>query len=50
MTTDPICGMTVDEASGLSAERDGRVWYFCCEGCIAKFEKNPSKYLDKLNK
>ncbi len=43
MTTDPICGMTVDEASGLSAERDGRVWYFCCEGCRRKFLKGEDR-------
>ena len=28
MTKDPICGMTVDEASALHAERDGKTFYF----------------------
>ena len=29
--------MTVDEATALSAERDGRIFYFCCEHCRTKF-------------
>ena len=37
MTTDPICGMTVDEATALSAERDGKTTYFCSEHCRQKF-------------
>ena len=34
---DPICGMSVDRATGLSCERDGATWYFCCEFCRTKF-------------
>ena len=34
---DPICGMTVDEASALHAERDGQTFYFCSEHCRQKF-------------
>lgn len=37
MAIDLICGMTVDEAKALSTERDGRTFYFCCEGCRTKF-------------
>ena len=33
MAKDPICGMTVDESSGLRAERDGQVFHFCSEHC-----------------
>jgi len=28
MAKDPICGMTVDEARALRAERDGQTFYF----------------------
>ena len=31
MTKDPICGMTVSEATALRAERDGELFYFCSE-------------------
>ena len=37
MTKDPICEMTVDEATALRAERDGRTFYFCSEHCRKKF-------------
>ena len=37
---DPICGMTVAAvASTPSAQHDGERFYFCCEGCKDKFEK-----------
>jgi len=37
MKTDPICGMTVNEATALHAERDGETHYFCSEHCRKKF-------------
>ncbi|MAE65285.1 MAG: copper-translocating P-type ATPase [Phycisphaeraceae bacterium] len=41
MATDPICGMEVDPATALSAERDGETFYFCCAGCRTKFLDGP---------
>ena len=37
MPLDPICGMTVDASSPIRAERDGEIFYFCCEACRKKF-------------
>lgn len=37
MARDPICGMVVNEASGLRAERDGQTFYFCSEHCRRTF-------------
>jgi Cu+-exporting ATPase len=37
MAVDPVCGMQVDEASALRAERDGQTWFFCCDHCRQKF-------------
>ena len=37
MATDPVCGMTVDESTAVSLERDGETYYFCCEHCRQKF-------------
>ena len=37
MAIDPICGMTVNEASELRAERDGQTFYFCSDHCRQKF-------------
>jgi Cu+-exporting ATPase len=39
---DPICGMTVDPATALHAERDGNTSYFCSEHCREKFLSNPA--------
>ncbi len=41
-TKDPICGMTVDEATALHAERDGKAFYFCSEHCRTEFLSAPA--------
>jgi Cu+-exporting ATPase len=42
LTKDPICGMTVDEATALHADRDGKTFYFCSEHCQQKFLSMPA--------
>ncbi len=46
MTTDPVCGMQVDErtAADSSAFEGGR-YYFCSAGCKKKFDANPSAFI-----
>ena len=41
MTKDPICGMDVDEAVALAAERNGETFYFCSAFCREKFLSAP---------
>lgn len=41
VTKDPICGMTVDEATAIQAERDGKTFYFCSDQCRQKFLYTP---------
>ena len=44
---DPVCGMTVDQAAGKpSLEHGGKTYHFCCNGCKAKFEADPDRYLE----
>ncbi len=43
MAIDPICGMTVDETSALSVERDGQTVYFCSDDCRQKFQSEPAE-------
>ena len=38
MSTDPVCGMKVEEAAALRAQRDGQTFYFCSEHCRQKFQ------------
>ena len=47
-TKDPICGMTVDEATALHAERDGKTFYFCGDHCLQKFLSTPAKTKEPL--
>ncbi len=43
---DPVCGMTVDPArAAASYNYQGKTYYFCCRGCLAKFEADPEKFL-----
>ena len=42
VTKDPICGMTVDEATALHAERDGKTFYFCSDHCRQTFLSTPA--------
>jgi Cu+-exporting ATPase len=44
---DPVCGMTVDQASArYVTTHEGARYYFCSAGCQKKFESGPGKYLD----
>ncbi|HET7086880.1 MAG TPA: heavy metal translocating P-type ATPase [Rhizomicrobium sp.] len=42
---DPVCGMMVDPATArFRTTQDGEPYYFCSEGCQAKFLADPSAY------
>src|SRR4051794_14492762 len=43
---DPVCGMLVDpHTAKYRHQHDGRTYYFCSGGCLAKFKAEPVKYL-----
>ncbi len=45
MTTDPVCGMTVDEKSAAdTVVHSGKKYYFCSPTCQHGFEANPARY------
>jgi len=44
--TCPVTGQPIDPA--VSIEYKGKKVYFCCSMCIAKFNKEPEKYIAKL--
>ncbi len=45
---DPVCGMVIDkEKAKGSTMYNGKSFYFCCDGCKVKFEKEPAKYAGK---
>ena len=43
MAIDPICGMEVDETTGIHAERDGEKVYFCSSHCRTKYLAGDSR-------
>ncbi|MBI3803519.1 MAG: heavy metal translocating P-type ATPase [Nitrospirae bacterium] len=46
MTTDPVCGMKVDEKSAVGkAVYKGTTYYFCSSSCLQKFEATPTDYI-----
>jgi Cu+-exporting ATPase len=46
MTTDPVCGMTVDETSAAGTSVfDGRTYYFCSDHCRRAFEVTPRPFV-----
>ncbi|MBL7071748.1 MAG: YHS domain-containing protein [Candidatus Omnitrophica bacterium] len=41
----PVSGENVEAmGGGIEYEYDGKIYSFCCSGCIDIFEKNPEKY------
>jgi Cu+-exporting ATPase len=45
MEIDVVCGMEVDptDAPG-QAEHQGKIFYFCSEGCLEEFQEDPDAY------
>lgn len=42
---DPVCGMTVTDASKPHTLYADQTYYFCCQGCLTKFTAAPEQYL-----
>jgi YHS domain-containing protein len=45
-TTCPVLGGNIDK--NVFVDYQGKRVYFCCQGCDAEFNKNPEKYLKKM--
>jgi len=49
MTTDPVCGMKVEEQKAPeSFSYQGSTYYFCSAHCLQCFKTDPLKYTEKL--
>lgn len=46
----PVTGEKIDKNSEVTYEYKGKVYSFCCRGCIVEFSKDPEKYIGKLKK
>lgn len=48
MSTDPVCGMSVNPAKAAGTfSFEGRTYYFCSGNCLAKFKQKAGKNLAK---
>ena len=41
----PVCGKPANEATAPRSDYRGRIFYFACSGCKARFDEDPEKYL-----
>ena len=49
LVQDPVCGMSVDQATAdQSAEYGGATHYFCSAACRSTFEKDPARYVAQV--
>lgn len=46
-----LCPVTGEKIDGkIYTDADGKRVYFCCKDCVDKFNKDPAKYISKLEK
>jgi Cu+-exporting ATPase len=51
MGLDPVCKMEVNPASAeAQSEYEGQTFYFCSEACKRKFDADPKRYLDAVDR
>ena len=51
MVKDPVCGMDVDPKTATSkSEYQGQTYFFCSKGCKKAFDKEPEKYVGKVER
>jgi Cu+-exporting ATPase len=51
MGLDPVCKMEVNPASAAAqSEHEGQTFYFCSEACKRKFDADPTRYLDTVDR
>lgn len=44
----PVLGEKINEQAKATYEYEGKVYNFCCAGCIDAFKKDPQKYAQKV--
>jgi YHS domain-containing protein len=45
----PVTGEKIDEKTKAIIEYNGKVYNLCCAMCIDEFNKDPEKYIKKIN-
>jgi len=48
---DPVCGKRINiNKAHIKITYEREEYYLCCPQCQREFERDPQKYIDKLNK
>lgn len=42
LVQDPVCKTFIPRKDALKAEKDGKTFYFCSEGCLKQFRRSGS--------
>jgi YHS domain-containing protein len=42
LVQDPVCQTFIPRKEALKAEKDGKVYFFCSEGCLKRFRRGGS--------
>jgi YHS domain-containing protein len=42
LVQDPVCQTFIPRKEALRAEKDGKVYFFCSEGCLKRFQRGGS--------
>lgn len=50
ITTDPVCGMDVEDSSRRRATHEGIEYLFCSDNCLRKFRDAPGNYASETGK
>lgn len=45
MVSCPVLGTTMARKNMIPYEYKGKTYYFCCQSCVDKFNKNPGEYI-----
>ena len=49
MTTDPVCGMKIDEKKAqFNTQFAGKNYSFCSQECKKEFESDPDRYANQV--
>lgn len=46
----PVSGDKIDDQAKLTYEYKGKIYAFCCEGCIEEFKKDPERYIERMER
>ena len=44
----PVTGEKINENTKVTYEYQGKIYNFCCAGCLDEFKKDPEKYIKKI--